>query len=338
MQVAFETHLVTYFVLWTYLIPLSLFVSIELVRIAQMLFMNWDETMVGRVDGEDVYMTCKNSNLNEDLGRIEHIFSDKTGTLTQNLMNLRGWSIDGITYTEADTTADAPIDGDADGGAAMPMTSAGGLANSTPTRPRGALARTIRQITDNVAKVPAGTLEHLRFMLRSVALCNTVVPSWTGLTKGAAPTPGARKLAYEADSPDELALLEAAQANGVELRERTEDGVTIAFAASNLAQPGVPESSSSSSSAAWVEERWKVLQILEFSSDRKRMSVIVQADTGAAAGKEAPLYLITKGADSIMMGLMASGGANPASALAQAQQVRRLRLRKPALTLIIYVG
>lgn len=78
----------TYFVLYNTMIPISLWVTLELVRVGQAKFMEWDELM-GASDGanEDASCKAKTSNLNEDLGRIQHIFSDKTGTLTENMMN-----------------------------------------------------------------------------------------------------------------------------------------------------------------------------------------------------------------------------------------------------------
>lgn len=76
VEVAFY-HAATYFVLWTYLIPISLFVSLEMVRLAQMFFMDWDEKMGTTIDGEWVPMKANSSNLNEDLGKIDHVFSDK---------------------------------------------------------------------------------------------------------------------------------------------------------------------------------------------------------------------------------------------------------------------
>jgi magnesium-transporting ATPase (P-type) len=41
---------------------------------------------------------CRNSNLNEDLGKIDYIFSDKTGTLTSNEMRLRMIAIKGLLW------------------------------------------------------------------------------------------------------------------------------------------------------------------------------------------------------------------------------------------------
>lgn len=77
----------TYFVLYNTMIPISLWVTLELIRVGQAKFMEWDELM--GADGGENESACKakTSNLNEDLGRIEHIFSDKTGTLTENMMS-----------------------------------------------------------------------------------------------------------------------------------------------------------------------------------------------------------------------------------------------------------
>lgn len=62
--------------------------------------MHWDNSMGTTIDGEWVPMKPNNSNLNEDLGKIDHIFSDKTGTVTQNVMRLAAWATPDNVFSE----------------------------------------------------------------------------------------------------------------------------------------------------------------------------------------------------------------------------------------------
>jgi phospholipid-transporting ATPase len=90
------------FILNNLLIPASLFVSLEFIKAFQAKFMNWDLEMshIGH-DGQLKRMYPNTSNLNEDLSQIEFIFSDKTGTLTENLMEFNKCSIGtGILHDE----------------------------------------------------------------------------------------------------------------------------------------------------------------------------------------------------------------------------------------------
>jgi phospholipid-transporting ATPase len=87
-------NFLTFWILLSYLVPISLFVTLEIVKFWQgFVFMNWDKDMRDPETGE--FARCRNSNLNEDLGKIEYVFSDKTGTLTSNEMQLRQVSIKG---------------------------------------------------------------------------------------------------------------------------------------------------------------------------------------------------------------------------------------------------
>ena len=58
-----------------------MYISIEMIRLFQSKLINWDNRMYDEVN--DIPAEARTASLNEELGQIEYIFSDKTGTLTQ---------------------------------------------------------------------------------------------------------------------------------------------------------------------------------------------------------------------------------------------------------------
>ncbi|KAJ3412743.1 hypothetical protein HDV05_000313 [Chytridiales sp. JEL 0842] len=241
----FDT-LVGFFSLYTYVIPISLFVTIELVRLGQARFMMWDANMTTyrqplqpSPDGTDepisMPMRANNSNLNEDLGAVEYIFSDKTGTLTQNQMRLSKWCVNGVIYDD------------------MALPGSLGKTYADPTTPHESKVK-------------------LDLFMKAIGLCHSVIPSVDESTG---------KMVYESQSPDETALLEGLSSNGMRLTFRTKSGMTLT--------PDLPE----------LPQTFEILQLLEFTSDRKRMSVIVRTPDGE-------LHLYCKGADNVVFSRLSS--------------------------------
>ncbi|CAL0311015.1 unnamed protein product [Lupinus luteus] len=79
------------------MIPISLYISMELVRVGQAYFMIGDNNMYD--EATKSRFQCRALNINEDLGQIKYVFSDKTGTLTENKMEFRCSSIYGVDYS-----------------------------------------------------------------------------------------------------------------------------------------------------------------------------------------------------------------------------------------------
>lgn len=100
----FGLDFITFIILYNNLIPISLQVTIELVKMGQAFFISWDEKMHYQPDPdkEGTYAVARTSNLNEELGQIKYIFSDKTGTLTQNVMEYKNCSIAGVVYDDTE--------------------------------------------------------------------------------------------------------------------------------------------------------------------------------------------------------------------------------------------
>lgn len=78
------------------MVPISLVVSLELIKLFQAFYISWDVDMFSDEAGKGCVF--KSTSINEELGMIDYIFSDKTGTLTWNIMEFKAFVVGNELY------------------------------------------------------------------------------------------------------------------------------------------------------------------------------------------------------------------------------------------------
>ncbi|KAK7062688.1 phospholipid transporting ATPase [Paramarasmius palmivorus] len=267
------------------IVPISLYISIELVKTIQAYFISQDIDMY--YEPYDTPCVPKTWNISDDLGQIEYIFSDKTGTLTQNVMEFQKCSINGVAYGEGVTEAQR--------GAAKREGNNSELLDPAELNEKlasfkqqmiGIMERSFKnrylqpekltlispKLAEDLVNRNGEQRSNIIAFFRALAVCHTVL----------ADRPDAQHdpfhLEYKAESPDEAALVAAARDVGFPFVAKTKDGVEI--------------------EVMGQKEKYEILKVLEFNSTRKRMSVVVRTPDGK-------LVLYTKGADSVIYARLA---------------------------------
>ncbi|KAJ2355406.1 phospholipid transporting ATPase, partial [Coemansia sp. RSA 2618] len=252
----------TALILYQTVVPISLYVTIEVVKSFQAYFINQDMDMY--YAPAERRCVPKSWNLSDDLGQIEYIFSDKTGTLTQNVMVFRQCTIRGRVYGEI--IGDDEPDRAAELRRAMDVRIQQSFERPYPFRQSDTSTFMDTAIYDDLRSDSTQARAIFEFFT-VLAVCHTVVST--------VPDPALpHKLDYKAQSPDEAALVATARDVGFAFLRRDKERVYCNFRGQ--------------------DHVFQLLATLEFTSARKRMSVIVRCEDGR-------LMLLSKGADSVIM-------------------------------------
>ena len=252
----------TFLILFNNLIPISLYVTMEAVKLAQALLISSDIEMYH--EETDTPASAKTSSLNEELGQVEYIFSDKTGTLTCNIMDFLKFTChkyDSFQHKEAVVSYGA---GTTEIGRAAAAREGRVIKDDRPAdfSPKSGFYFYDPRI-HNQGWLKEENAKELEFFFTFLAVCHAVVPEHNA----------DGTIEYQAASPDEACLVKAARELGVEFFERSESHISIRVAGR--------------------VEKWDILNVIEFDSTRKRMSVICQDPKGR-------LLLLCKGADTVI--------------------------------------
>ncbi|KAM8939292.1 phospholipid-transporting ATPase IK [Pelodytes ibericus] len=231
-----------YLILLCTMVPMSMYITLEFIHLVHSRYIDWDVEMY--FSKNNTPAKARSTSLNDLLGQVEYVFSDKTGTLTQNVMTFKKCCINQKIYgTSAEDEKNLQL----------VNVEWNKYANKQFCFYDQSLIDAVRQNED----------ELLKEFFRLLAICHTVMVDQNG-----------DELIYQAASPDEEALVTAARNFGYVFLSRTQDSITT--------------------NELGVERTYKILAILDFNSDRKRMSVLVK-------DPEEKIKLYTKGADDVII-------------------------------------
>ncbi|KAK4138624.1 phospholipid-translocating P-type ATPase [Trichocladium antarcticum] len=263
-----------FLVLFSTIVPISLRVNLDLGKSVYSYFIQRDPGMPGAV--------VRTSTIPEDLGRIEYLLSDKTGTLTQNEMEMKKIHVGTVSYAnDAMDEVSAYVKQ-----AFHPAPSAGSPNNATLTTPSSSLSsaaaasagatRTRREIGSRV-----------RDVVLALALCHNVTPTTEEEEDGRMVN------SYQASSPDEIAIVRWTETVGLRLAHRDRKSMVL-------------ESTETGRTVVKI----RILDIFPFTSEGKRMGIIVQfyerLQPGVPAVGSGEMWFYQKGADTVMGAIVAA--------------------------------
>ncbi|XP_035127296.3 putative phospholipid-transporting ATPase IIB isoform X6 [Callithrix jacchus] len=256
-------NLFRFLLLFSYIIPISLRVNLDMGKAVYGWMMMKDENIPGTV--------VRTSTIPEELGRLVYLLTDKTGTLTQNEMVFKRLHLGTVSYG-ADTM-DEIQSHIRDSYSQMHSQAGGNSAGSTPPR----------KAQSSAPKVRKSVSSRIHEAVKAIVLCHNVTPVYESRAGVSGETEFAEadqdfsdeNRTYQASSPDEVALVQWTESVGLTLVSRD-------LTSMQLKTPGGQVLS------------FCILQLFPFTSESKRMGIIVRDESTA----EITFYM--KGADVAM--------------------------------------
>lgn len=243
----FMITFIRFIVLLCSIIPISLAVNLDVAKTLNSARINRDPNIPGTI--------ARNSTIPEELGRIEYIFSDKTGTLTKNEMIFKQLALEVGVFNEESFSEITEILKDECSKSEVALLDLASSKNSHK-----------KSINDDTKKIRRDKNKVIRDTITAMTLCNNVTPTYDD--DGA--------VTYQASSPDEIALVKMAESLNIKLIHRTDKEITI-------------------KNAADKEEEYDILAIFPFSSDTKRMGILLKNK------KHGHIIFYLKGAENVIL-------------------------------------
>lgn len=260
-----------FLILFSTIIPISLRVNLDMGKSVYARFIERDQGIPGTV--------VRTSTIPEELGRIEYLLSDKTGTLTQNEMELRKIHVGTVSYANEamdEVTSYIRQSFSAASSDVMQPSSLFTPSSTYHTSSAGAsTTRTRREIGSRV-----------RDLVLALALCHNVTPTTEEADEHSFTT-------YQASSPDEIAIVRWTESVGLRLMHRDRHSMTLQAVDTSR-----------------VVVRVRILDVFPFTSDGKRMGIILQFSQGnestAVPADSREIWFYQKGADTVMTSIVAA--------------------------------